>query len=307
MTIIEDRLEALVLARIATSARPLSAADIAKALQRFAPADQSEAVWRERVAGVQRAFEVSDPRAELERRIGAHAARTWAQLVDKVLPALALGVAPGDVKRLARLTGRDAWTAAIAARALGVWSHGPPPSLAAACDAFAWRALGLPGKPKRCPPEIRAVFLQRSLATDPGPPDRLLRLFAAKHLGAPRGELRALRDALVRTWLQGREVASHTHGFAAQVRDVARTATTGVFGDRKVFVASVWDALRRDPAYATLTLDGFKARLLGAHRDGDLVLARADLVAAMDPDLVAASEITADGAAFHFIVREVAS
>ena len=305
MTIVKDRLEALVIARIATSARPLSDADIAKALQRFAPADQSERAWRDAIAEVTPALHAAgaDDRA-LEQRIGKHGAKTWAQLVDKVFPALALGIAPSDAKMLARLSGRDAWTAAIAARALGMWSHGPPPSLPAACDAYAWQQLGLAGKPKRCPPEVRAVFLQRALETDPGPPDRLLRLFAAKQLGAPRAELRALLDALVRNWLGGRELVPHANGFAAHVRDLARAATAGVFGDRKVFISSVWNELRRDPAYATLTLDDFKAKLLRAHRDGDLVLARADLVAAMNPELVAASETATDGASFHFIVRE---
>ena len=310
---IRDRLESLVIARIATSARPPSAQDIAKALYRFAPAHHTETAWRDEVGGVLASLQerrvLDDQRRlvdsdELARRIGKHTARTWAQLVEKVFPALSLGVAADDTKTHARLSGRDAWTAAISARVLRLWSQGPPPSLSAACDAHAWRELGLPGKPKRCPPEVRAVFLQRALRSDAGPPDRLLRLFAAKHLEAPRPELRALRDTLVRNWLVGRELASPANGFAAEVRDVARAATNGVFGDRKVFISSVWDELRRHPAYAALTLDDFKARLLRAHRDGDVELARADLVAAMNPDLVAASETTTDGASFHFIVRE---
>ena len=81
----------------------------------------------------------------------------------------------------------------------------------------------------------------------------------------------------------------------------------GWFGDRKVFVSAVWHELRGEPRWSALTLDDFKARLVAAHRAGELVLARADLVAAMDPELVAASEITADGASFHFIVKEPAS
>jgi hypothetical protein len=43
---------------------------------------------------------------------------------------------------------------------------------------------------------------------------------------------------------------------------------------------------------------------VSAHRQRELELARADLVAAMDPTLVAASETRTDGATFHFIVRE---
>jgi hypothetical protein len=287
--VIETRLATLVHARVTSSARALSAAEIAKALQRFAPATYSEVAWRDAIAAIE------------AKGDDAFAGRTWPQLADKLLPAIALGVKPGDTKALARLSGRDAWTAAIAARALGMWSDGPPPSLAVVCDAYAWAQLGLPGKPKRCPDEIRAVFFQRALASEPGPSDRMVRLYAARALAAPRAEVKALRDALVRNWLAGKSLSP---SFAGQVGELARAATTGVFGDRKVFIASVWDELKRQPAYATLTLDAFKQQLVRAHRDGELVLARADLVAAMDPALVAASETTTDGASFHFIVRE---
>jgi hypothetical protein len=69
----------------------------------------------------------------------------------------------------------------------------------------------------------------------------------------------------------------------------------------------VWHELRKRPRWSAITLDELKARLVAAHRAGELVLARADLVAAMDPALVAASEITTDGASFHFIVKEPAA
>jgi hypothetical protein len=59
------------------------------------------------------------------------------------------------------------------------------------------------------------------------------------------------------------------------------------------------------------TLEHFKAWLLrglrltrdGTERGAPLVvLARADLVAAMDPTMVAASETVTDGAMFHFVL-----
>lgn len=313
MTIAANRLETLILARMKTSAGPLSAGDVAKALYRFAPQNIGESAWHSQVeaAMADLANRGVGP-DDLARRLGKHTARTWAQYVERLFPALALGIEPGDTKAHAKLSGRDAWTAAIAGRALGLWTDGPPPSLASVCDAYAWQQLGLSGRPKRCPPEVRAVFLQRELGTDPGPPDRLLRLYAARALGAPRPELRALRDALVRSWLvasapegaRTAEPADTPRTFADEVRQVARGANDGVFGERKVFIAAVWDGLRRRPGYGELTLDELKSRLVEAHRAGELVLARADLVAAMNPELVAASETVVDGATFHFVVRE---
>jgi hypothetical protein len=321
VTLLVERVETLVIARATVATRPLGARELVQALARFAPTNLAEPAWRGAVtaaSGDLRTREILDAdlrvrdTGELARRIGPHAATAWPQLADRILPCLALGIAANDTKTHARLAGRDAWAAAIAGRALALWTTGAPPSLAAVCDAYAWHQLGLAGKPKRCPPEIRALFIQRELSSEAGPPDRQVRLLAARALGVPRSELRALRDALVRTWLAGRTVGlaapddrdDRDDGFTTRVREVARSAKGGVFGDRKVFISSVWNDLRRSPSWAQLTLDAFKARLVAAHRAGDLVLARADLVAAMNPELVAASETTTDGASFHFIVRE---
>jgi hypothetical protein len=316
-----DRLEALIVARASPPAA-WALGELLAPLARFAPAELTAAAWRDRLTAAVAALRGqgvldADHRVrdgELARRIGRSTARSWAELSDRVLPALALGIAADDTRWRARLTGRDAWAAAIVGRALGVWRDGPPPSLPQLCDALVWRDLALPGAPKRCPPELRAAFVQRRLGQSGAleAVDRLVRVLAAREVGAPRPELRALRDALVRGWLAGRTVgdeppAPAAADFAADVLGAAARVVDGRFGDRKVFVSAVWDELRRDPRWAELALAGFKGRLLAAYRAGELVLARADLVAAMDPALVAASEIAADGASFHFIVKEPAS
>ena len=56
-----------------------------------------------------------------------------------------------------------------------------------------------------------------------------------------------------------------------------------------------------DQALAGMDLDTFKDRVVDAHRSGRLVLQRADLVGAMDPTLVARSEVRYLNASFHFI------
>jgi hypothetical protein len=334
----------------------LTAAAYADALRRFAPSDATAADWRATVTTAVAALvgeglfgadlALADRRAA-EATLGAAfgaafaAAPRWSRLVDHLVPARGLGVAL-DAKGQQRLGERDAMAAAIVGRALGLWSQGPPPSPAALCDQLAWQRLGLPGKAKRLPEELRALLLQRELATTPAPAARLLRLLAARELDVPRPDLRAWRDALGRRWLTGRELtakaaAAAPTGATAPAaptspprapaptaapeaapaapaapadfldslrRAVAGVGTDGAFGDRKVFIIAAWRALRAHPAWASLPLEAYKARLLDAHRAGALELARADLITAMDPALVAASVLESDGATFHFIVRE---
>lgn len=211
------KLETLVVARAYTTMDALSGPILAKTLRRFAPPGTNDVGWRAAIDGAVADLQnrgAMDARNRLRdrdllaRRIGRHTAKRWQQLAERVLPALALDVAPDDIARHKRLSGRDEWAAAMVARALGLWGDGPPPTLPALCDALAWRELGLPGKPKRCPAEIRACFVQRRLAGDSGTPERLVRLLAARLVDAPRPELRGLRDALVRNWLDDRTLAT---------------------------------------------------------------------------------------------------
>lgn len=95
--------------------------------------------------------------------------------------------------------------------------------------------------------------------------------------------------------------------FAAAVRTAAARAAAvpgATFGWRKVFIAPVWDAIREAPAAAGLDLAAFKRRLLEAHRAGLVVLSRADLTHAMDPDMVARSDVRTDFASYNFIERD---
>lgn len=71
------------------------------------------------------------------------------------------------------------------------------------------------------------------------------------------------------------------------------------FGDRKAFISSVYENM--DPKFRGDSLDDFKDKLFQAHKKGDISLARADLVQAMDPGLVTPSRLDKDGATFHFI------
>jgi len=316
MTFSDDRVEALLVARMHGSSKNQSERELVKPLLRFQPATLTEARWREVLSGALtnlRARAVVDDGNKLlvadhlATVLGRHHAKKWLQLADKILPALALGVAADDSATHKRLAGREAWTAAIAGRALGLWTSGPPPSLATVCDTLAWQRLGLAGKPKRLPPEVRALFIQRELKSETGSPELQVRLYASREVNAQRPELRVLQEALVKMWLAGRTLAARHNtpaDFADEVRDAAREAKEGVFGDRNVFIASAWNQLRTHPQWHSLTLDEFKRRLVTAHRAGKLDLARADLPGFLDSSLVAASETRTENASFHFIVRE---
>jgi hypothetical protein len=78
------------------------------------------------------------------------------------------------------------------------------------------------------------------------------------------------------------------------LEDVRCDAGVRWFGDRKVFLSTV-------PGI-DLTDADCRADLDVMRRAGLLEFARADLVAAMDPAIVAASEWRLDGATMHFLV-----
>jgi hypothetical protein len=83
---------------------------------------------------------------------------------------------------------------------------------------------------------------------------------------------------------------------------IPRIGSDGRFGPEKVFVSAIWHRIESDSRLPELSLDRFKRWLVTANRDQLLDLARADLVGAMDAELVAESEIRDLGATFHFVV-----
>jgi hypothetical protein len=172
----------------------------------------------------------------------------------------------------------------------------PKPTLAEVRDAVCWKALGF---------ESNASFTKTAVL------EALLR----RELG--EGKRYKPGEALRRSWLQGEPVIPEVAPapeeepldpvqgpldlatFAKTVLDVARTAKTGRFGDNKVFISEVHRLFPQE-----MDLDTFKEWLLKAQRAGLVPLSRADLVEAMDPELVARSELPYLGATFHFVRLE---
>lgn len=81
---------------------------------------------------------------------------------------------------------------------------------------------------------------------------------------------------------------------------IGTVGSSGRFG-RKVYVSALAGACGVNPGDA---LDLFKRRLFDAHKAQRLVLSRADIVAFMNPEAVAISEIKIDGAEFHFVTDQ---
>jgi len=185
--------------------------------------------------------------------------------------------------------------------------------------ADTWLASSL-GLSKLSLDELRKKLLAREL----GLPERrttaeLLRLAATQLADAPKGDPSSVLDALARRWLLAEPAAREPEArepapsvpppqealghFVRRVQQAADSPEARHFGPEKVFIGSVWQALAAQPDMARLGENGFKRLLVEAHRQGSLVLAPADLVAAMDPRDVRSSETRHHNATYHFIQR----
>jgi hypothetical protein len=196
-------------------------------------------------------------------------------------------------------------------------------SLTQVRDALCWKQLGVDTDKPFTLAAVQAVLLARALQTSrETEPTQAMRQLAARSVGARRADADSLRLAALRSWLVPSSPAPRNElaappqpplfdpapaqgelqSFAEHVLRIARTATSGRFGTDKVFISHVWRALRDQ--LQGLEEQAFKDRLVEANRARLLSLSRADLVEAMDPADVSASETRYLGATFHFIGLE---
>jgi hypothetical protein len=257
---------------------------------------------------------------------------TWAKLKANHLAAQALGLGPTGGEAARRFATKGGFEAAL----LKVRYHLPlaeVPTARQATDALLWTLLGVASSEPFSPAAVKRWLLNRALAEAP-PVDekKALRRLIVRSVDARRDAPTELRDAALRRWIAGagqagREPAAppapdplpavlefqpqpdaglidlsfDLAGFAREVCDVAHASPTGRFGASRVFIAHVWRGLRGRPRYERMTLDEFKRRLIEANQARLLDLGRADLVEAMDPEDVRASETRYLGATFHFV------
>lgn len=326
-----QRLEALVLARLAAPAKtPPSPSEVARGLFSFVSFRLSSAEWRRELQDIiARLREVGDvdPKRLTLTESGARRltealgttslpkVRDWREFRTKHLPRLL------DGDRSSELAAGDP-ALAIAARQLGV----PPEAVrseASVGDAWLKKSLGLRGK-RPTLDAVRAVLLARELGLPERPRTKdVLHMYAVKLTGARSAKKDDILRARARRWLEASErqgnatmpaaaphepapapeesAAAPTSSTIEKILAAARAPGTSRFGDGKAFIGSVWQRLSTDPDVRGLGEVGFKRLLVEAHQRGDLTLSRADLVSAMDPNDVAASETRHLNATYHFI------
>jgi hypothetical protein len=331
-----ERLGDLLLARLSCLAsKPPRPDDVRKSLYAFVARELSAAEWQQlfdrtlaalRAAGsvdAERLVLTEGGRTRLTRALrlrSAPKAKTWPEFQSKYLPRLLLDPRPEYDEPVPALA------TVLLAQRLGVALE-PRSTPAKVIDTWLARSLGLD---KLNLAELRKTLLARELQLPIRPRlTDVTRLGVAQLAGATSGSPGAVLEALTSRWLhesehhppaqptpaaltparppRARDEAGPPldalESFAVRVRRVANSSNVRSFGPDKAFIGSVWQSLASDPEISRLGEPEFKRLLVEAHRRGMLVLDRADLVAAMDPGDVSASEITHQNATYHFIHR----
>jgi hypothetical protein len=236
----------------------------------------------------------------------------WGVVVAKHLFPKALGL---SYDAAAKLNTGDKLAAYILKRKYGL-SGAAGISVNQVLEAITCKELGFPHE-TTLDGLLRAV-LSKLLGSD----ERFTKEQLAKQLplfetGLCRISAEAVRREVVREWLARATTPDHEElgpaeplglaAFASTVRALANESRPeDRFHDNKVFIAALWRASQQERSFPRLSLPEFKQRLIEANAQHLLHLSRADLVQAMDPQLVAESETPYLNAAFHFVLLEEA-
>ncbi len=325
------RLETFILARLLIRPKTgLGLRDVRRQLWPFVSHMLSNADWRKRLSAIVaqlREAKLVDPRnlnltdagkAEILLRLSLVKPPTHANwqafMAEAVVPA-AMGLNP----ETARLNDADDLVAALLAREFRLQVKGKA-TLTKVLNALVWKAIGVDSDEKLNGGALQRAILQQHLSgSRVKEPERLARMLASKISGSRSAGANPARQAILRDWLSGgtkrkpeadkpaaadsltRAETMKIESFAEAALHAARDPETIRFGDHKAFIDSVFERYVRGNGQPSMALAQFKKKLVAAHRKGLLTLARADLVEAMDPERVAASETHYLNSTFHFV------
>lgn len=195
----------------------------------------------------------------------------------------------GPVDEIPAVFGEGAAKVLVSAFRLTV---SPTPTFPQVIGALAWHAIGVKtSEPFTAPSVIRVLLSRLAGAPTLLPLEQAIELLVAK--GAAAAPIAPAAPNEV-------PLPADDGAFAARVLKAARASKTGRFGDDKVFISHVLRQLT-DEGAGVNDAEAFKDRLVSVHRRGLLSLSRADLVEAMDPKDVDASETRYLSATFHFV------
>ena len=235
--------------------------------------------------------------------------KSWADLRDQRLVALALGLERDSAARIKALARPDQLRAEVLGARFGFRLRGAATAprlrselaLAALECAFGNTVKSAAAARSGLSTKTARLLAGQLLAKprDVGTDSRLVALLAAETVGTSKTDADALRLAILRRWAatsgeapaaapvaSPAPVGAHRPpaasrpdlaGFAAAVNTAARAVAEGWPGNFKALVSRVWQTIAAEHPGWGLSAIEFKAMLAEAHRTGHLVLATADL------------------------------
>ncbi|WP_166825570.1 hypothetical protein [Thalassoroseus pseudoceratinae] len=233
----------------------------------------------------------------------------WTGLRNRLLIAKALGLPPADDEERKRLGTADGLRVAIMVQGYQL-PISPFVRMSECLDELARQELA---ESTNTVPDFDAVFAREQVLSTrlmkglPGKPERVLPMLLVR---AVDESPESLRLAVLQNWvrkLNGVEAETPAESqfdlnqFSLQVQHAAQSVDQPRYGESKVFIQHVWDAFRKQSDGSEWSLAEFKERLVEANRENLLTLSRADLVGAMDRQLIESSEIRLPHATFHFL------
>ncbi|MHB1423786.1 MAG: hypothetical protein ACYC3I_11440 [Gemmataceae bacterium] len=235
----------------------------------------------------------------------------WSKVIAKYLFPKAAGLSGNAA---AKLDNGDKLAAFILKRKYGLGA-GAGSTVKQLAEAIACKELGFPEETTL--QGLLCAVLSRLLGSERLPKDKLIKQLPLFETELKTVSTEAARRKVVRDWLDGAPAPERPvsptppfepfdlPAFAATVKALAADSPPEArFHGNKVFIAALWRASQRELSLQHISLPDFKRRLVEANAQHLLHLSRADLVQAMDPQLVADSETVYLNATFHFVLLE---